>query len=157
MQQKSSRRSEYWPTIKKFFSNWPFIIIFLFVGGAMGYISTISTKIEQILCSSGYSDQLAGKITPPLWRDLVKWLTRKLWHTSYFLLERTDFKNVIFEKNPWAPSEVSEAKGGHMVKEWDFEAAKIQIIRKKLRCVMLYGHFSKRNGSKSTINIYFSE
>ena len=78
MQQKSSRRSEYWPTIKKFFSNWPFIIIFLFVGGAMGYISTISTKIEQILCSSGYSDQLAGKITPPLWRDLVKWLTRKL-------------------------------------------------------------------------------
>jgi FLVCR family MFS transporter 7 len=26
----------------------------------MGYISTISTKIEQILCSSGYSDQLAG-------------------------------------------------------------------------------------------------
>merc|ERR1711971_500877 len=60
MQQKSSKRSDYWPTIKKFFSNWPFIIIFLFVGGAMGYISTISTKIEQILCSSGYSDQLAG-------------------------------------------------------------------------------------------------
>ena len=26
----------------------------------MGYVSTISTKIEQVLCSRGYSDQLAG-------------------------------------------------------------------------------------------------
>lgn len=26
----------------------------------MGYVSTISTKIEQILCSKGYTDQLAG-------------------------------------------------------------------------------------------------
>ena len=46
--------------------------------------------------------------TPPLWRDLVKISTTKLWHTSSFLLERTDFKNVIFEKIPWAPSEVAE-------------------------------------------------
>ena len=34
--------------------------MFLFLGGAMGYVSTISTKIEQVLCSRGYSDQLAG-------------------------------------------------------------------------------------------------
>ena len=60
MQQKSTRGREYWPTILKLFQNWPFIVMFLFVGGAMGYISTISTKIEQILCSRGYSDQLAG-------------------------------------------------------------------------------------------------
>ena len=32
----------------------------------------------------------------------------KAGHTSSFLLERTDFKNVIFEKNPWAPSEDAE-------------------------------------------------
>ena len=46
--------------------------------------------------------------TPPLWRYLVKISTRKLWHTSSNSLERTDFKNVIFEKIPWA--EVSEVK-----------------------------------------------
>merc|ERR1711974_162809 len=45
---------------KKLFSNWPFIILFMFVGGAMGYVSAISTKIEQMLCSRGYSDQIAG-------------------------------------------------------------------------------------------------
>merc|ERR1712008_487399 len=56
LQQKSSKSGDYWSQVKRFLSNWPFIIIFLFVGGAMGYISTISTKIEQILCSSGYSD-----------------------------------------------------------------------------------------------------
>jgi hypothetical protein len=39
-------------------------------------------------------------VTPPLWRDLVKISTRKLWHTSSFSLERTDFKNLIFEKIP---------------------------------------------------------
>ena len=36
------------------------MVMFLFLGGAMGYVSTISTKIEQVLCSRGYSDQLAG-------------------------------------------------------------------------------------------------
>ena len=41
--------------------------------------------------------------TPALWRDLVKILTRKL-----FLMERTDFENVIFEKITWAPSEDAE-------------------------------------------------
>ena len=46
--------------------------------------------------------------TPPLWRDLVKISQIKLWHTSSFLLERTDFENVIFEKIPWAPSEDAE-------------------------------------------------
>ena len=46
--------------------------------------------------------------TPPLWRDLVKISSRKLWHTSSFSLERTDFKNVIFEKNHWAHSEDAE-------------------------------------------------
>ena len=40
--------------------------------------------------------------TPPLWRDLVKISQIKLWHTSSFLLERTDFKNAIFEKIHWA-------------------------------------------------------
>ena len=47
-------------------------------------------------------------LTPPLWRDLVQISTTKLWHTSSFSLERNDFKNVIFEKIPWAPSEVAE-------------------------------------------------
>ncbi|CAB4057693.1 MSFD7 [Lepeophtheirus salmonis] len=46
--------------IKKLMTNFPFIIIFLFLGAAMGYISTLSTKIEQLLCSKGYSDQLSG-------------------------------------------------------------------------------------------------
>ena len=60
LQQRHTRGREYWSTMRRFFSNWPFLVMFMFVGGAMGYISTISTKIEQILCSRGYSDQLAG-------------------------------------------------------------------------------------------------
>lgn len=57
---RATRGREYWPNIKRLFTNWPFIVMFLFVGGAMGYVSTISTKIEQILCSRGYTDQLSG-------------------------------------------------------------------------------------------------
>ena len=56
--------------------------------------------------------------------------TTKLWHTSFFSLENSDFKNVIFEKIPWAPSEVVEVKGGLIVKEQDLEAEKVQMIRK---------------------------
>ena len=46
--------------------------------------------------------------TPPLRRDLMKILMRKPRHASALSLECTDFKNVIFEKIPWAPSEVAE-------------------------------------------------
>ena len=56
-----TRGKEYWGNFKKLFTNWPFMILFMFVGGAMGYVSAISTKIEQMLCSRGYSDQIAGK------------------------------------------------------------------------------------------------
>ena len=48
------------------------------------------------------SEQIHKYSTPPLWKDLVKISRIKLWHTSSFLLKRTDFENVIFEKNPWA-------------------------------------------------------
>ena len=47
-------------------------------------------------------------ITPPLWTDLVKISTSKPGHKSSFLLECTDFKNIIFEKIPGAHSEDAE-------------------------------------------------
>ena len=49
-------------------------------------------------------------ITPPLWTDLVKNLTRTPTHASSFSLDCTDLKNIFFEKNPCAPSEVAEFK-----------------------------------------------
>jgi hypothetical protein len=42
----------------------------------------------------------------------MKILTRKLWHTSSFSLEPTDFKNVIVEKIPRAPFEVNGGSYG---------------------------------------------
>ena len=46
---------------------------------------------------------LASSNTPPLWRDLVKISSRKLWHTSSFSLERTDIKKCDFWKNSLGP------------------------------------------------------
>ena len=65
----------------------------------------------------------------------MKFLT----HTSSFLLEPSDFKNVIFEKIPLAPSKVAVVEGGRMVKKQDFEAEKIQILRYPtlLSCLMV--------------------
>jgi len=60
MEQRKINGSQYWKDIKSLFTNIPFIIIFLFLGAAMGYVNTITTKLEQILCSRGYTDQLAG-------------------------------------------------------------------------------------------------
>ena len=60
------------------------------------------------------------RASPPLWRDFVKILTMKLWHTSSFSLERTDFKNVIFENIPWAPSEDAEvAEVAEVKRPWN--------------------------------------
>ena len=76
IQQKSSKDRDYLLTTKKMFTNWPFIISFLSVGGATGYVNTISTKIEQILCSVGYSDQIAGQTV--LYRKETMRLTQNL-------------------------------------------------------------------------------
>ena len=55
--------------------------------------------------------------TPPVWRDLVKISTRKLWHYSPISLEYTNLKNVIFENTPpVAPSEVAKVKEQSMFK-----------------------------------------
>ena len=57
---KTTSRRPFITTILQLARNVPFLIIFLFLGGAMGYISTLQTKLEQILCSRGYSDAIAG-------------------------------------------------------------------------------------------------
>ena len=57
---KSAQRRPFLETLRLLATNLPFLIIFLFLGGAMGYISTLQTKLEQVLCSRGYSDSLAG-------------------------------------------------------------------------------------------------
>ena len=55
-----------------------------------------------------YQRPLNQALTPPLWTDLVKILTSKPAHSSSFLLECTDFKNVIFENIPLPLSQVAE-------------------------------------------------
>ena len=57
---KLTPKQPFLTTIQQLACNKPFLIIFLFLGGAMGYVSTLQTKLEQILCSRGYSDVLAG-------------------------------------------------------------------------------------------------
>ena len=44
-------------------------------------------------------------------------------------MECSDFRNVTFEKISLAPFEVIQVKRGSIVKEWDFEAEKIQTIK----------------------------
>lgn len=46
--------------LKSLLANWQLLILSCYVGAVMGYVSTISTKVEQLFCSRGYSDQLAG-------------------------------------------------------------------------------------------------
>jgi hypothetical protein len=50
-----AKRRPFMGTISKLFRNGAFWIIFLFLGGAMGYISTLQTKLEQVLYSTVYT------------------------------------------------------------------------------------------------------
>ena len=75
--------------------------------------------------------------TPPQWRDLVKTFPRKLWHTSSFLLECTDFKNVFFEKIPWAHSEVAEVTEVKQPRIQNNENYKWKLL--KIRCNPKFG------------------
>ena len=55
------------------------------------------------------------------------------------------FFEAIFKMFGRAVFEVTEVKGGHMVKNRDLEAEKNQI---SIFVFMSYGHFPTRNGSK---------
>ena len=52
--------SKYLKSTKKLFTIWPYIIMVIYVGGGIGIGGAIAAKNEQILCSKGYSDKLAG-------------------------------------------------------------------------------------------------
>jgi len=54
------KKMDYIHTLKAVFTNRAFVVIFLFLGGSMAFISCLATKMEQIMCSVGYSDELAG-------------------------------------------------------------------------------------------------
>jgi hypothetical protein len=45
-----AKRRPFMTTISKLSRNKAFWVIFLFLGGAMGYISTLQTKLEQVSC-----------------------------------------------------------------------------------------------------------
>ena len=51
---------KYLKSTKKLFTNWPYIMMVIYLGAGMGFFGTIAAKNEQILCSRGYSDKLAG-------------------------------------------------------------------------------------------------
>jgi len=51
---------KYIRTLKTVFTNKAFVIMFFVLGGNMSFISTLATKMEQIMCSVGYSDEIAG-------------------------------------------------------------------------------------------------
>ena len=48
------------------------------------------------------------------------------WIHSPFSLERSDFKNVTFEKIPLAPFEITEVNEGCIVKDQNFETFKVK-------------------------------
>merc|ERR1719471_2678247 len=57
---ENMKKINYIGTLKTVFTNKAFVIMFFVLGGNMSFISTLATKMEQIMCSVGYSDELAG-------------------------------------------------------------------------------------------------
>merc|ERR1719325_506738 len=59
-QNANMKKINYIGTLKTVFTNKAFVIMFFVLGGNMSFISTLATKMEQIMCSVGYSDEIAG-------------------------------------------------------------------------------------------------
>jgi len=57
---ENMKKINYLGTLKMVFTNKAFVIMFFVLGGNMSFISTLATKMEQIMCSVGYSDEIAG-------------------------------------------------------------------------------------------------
>jgi len=60
MEQTQTKKMDYIGTLRTVFTNKAFVIMFMFLGGCMSFISCLATKMEQIMCSVGYSDEKAG-------------------------------------------------------------------------------------------------
>ena len=82
---------------------------------AIAWLSSQTFKI------SIFSYFLVASEDRRLKNGIFKSLTRKLSYSSFFSAWWTDFKNVIFEKKYWSPSEVVEVKRlsrGHFWGRW---------------------------------------
>ena len=46
--------------MKAAFTNRPFMVLFVVIGGAVGFFNAFSTQLNQLMCSRGYSDAFSG-------------------------------------------------------------------------------------------------
>jgi len=63
--EKSSSFKEYLIIMRSMFMNVPYLIIFLILGGAVGFFNAFSTQLSQLMCSRGY-DNISSGITGSL-------------------------------------------------------------------------------------------
>ena len=57
---KAKNLRDWMRSVQSICTNRAFLVIFVFLGACMGCVSSMMTKIEQIMCSRGYTDQLSG-------------------------------------------------------------------------------------------------
>ena len=76
---------------RKLFGNIHFLILCFIIGGIRGLLSVLVAKLEQIMCSSGYTDKLAGLagglifLVGIIASYPMIWLSTKTKHQNLFL------------------------------------------------------------------------
>jgi FLVCR family MFS transporter 7 len=59
-QQDRKTFRQYLGNMRAVFTNPAFLVLFLAIGGAVGFFNTISTQLAQMMCSRGYEETFAG-------------------------------------------------------------------------------------------------
>jgi len=59
-QQERKTFKEYLSNMKSVFTNPPFMILFIVIGGAVGFFNAFSTQLSQFMCSRGYDNTFSG-------------------------------------------------------------------------------------------------
>jgi len=60
LENRDSSVKEYLKTMKSMFMNVRFMVLFLVVGGAVGFFNVFSTQLSQFMCSRGYENTTSG-------------------------------------------------------------------------------------------------
>ena len=61
-QQERKTFREYLSNMKAVMTNKPFLLLFLVIGGAVGFFNAISTQLSQLMCSRGYENWYSGMV-----------------------------------------------------------------------------------------------
>ena len=119
-------------------------------------LGTENSLVSSLIMLPSVNKKVITVFPTPSWNSFwVEFWNTKTCYSANWSVSYTEFTNINFEMIQWAIFKIIEAKGGHLVKKWEFGQMEKRIIyhffKTRIYSFMAYGQFPPKSKSRFVI------